>query len=95
MDDGFLQRRADHKTLPKEGTLMEQRISYILKTAANWAGPIGRFRLVVDKRYADNLVSCCGQGVRKIGPTKFEMTKTNFTPTADLSILILTTHVED
>ena len=27
----------------------EERIDYILKTGANWSGPIGDFRLVVDK----------------------------------------------
>ncbi len=40
--------------------LQELRISYILKTGGNWAGPIGTFRLVVDKGSADNLVSFCG-----------------------------------
>jgi hypothetical protein len=96
LDDGFIESaRRIQKALPQEGTLVERRISYIRKTAANWSGPIGNFHLVVDKQYPDNLVSFCGQGVRKIGPTTFEMTKTNFTPAEDLSILILTTHVED
>jgi hypothetical protein len=96
LDDDFIQSaRRIQKALPKEETLVERRISYILKTAANWSGPIGNFRLVVDKQYPDNLVSFCGQGVRKTGPTTFEMTKTDFTPTENLSILILTTHVED
>jgi hypothetical protein len=96
LDDGFIQSaRRIEKMLPKEGTLIEQRISYILKTAANWSGPIKAFHLVVDKQYPDNLVSFCGQGVRKTGPPTFEMTKTNFTPTEDLSILILTTHGGD
>ena len=35
--------------------------------------PIGRFRLVVDKGAPGNLVSFCGEGVRKISPTRFEM----------------------
>jgi hypothetical protein len=96
LDDDFIQSaRRIEKNLPKEKALMERRISYILKTAANWSGPIKSFHLVVDKQYPDNLVSFCGQGVRKIGPTTFEMTKTNFTPTEDLSILILTTHSDD
>jgi hypothetical protein len=50
----------------------EQRISYILTTGANWAGPIQEFRLVVDKGAPNALVSFCAQGVRKIGPTQFE-----------------------
>jgi hypothetical protein len=67
----------------------EQRIDYILRTGANWSGPIGQFHLAVDKGEAGNLVSFCGQGVRKTSDTKFEMTKTNFSPEGDLAVLIL------
>lgn len=69
--------------------MSEERIDYILKTGANWAGPIRDFRLVVDKGEAANLVSFCGDGVRKIAPTRFEMRRTNFVPTQDFSVLIL------
>ena len=51
----------------------EQRIGYILTTGGNWRSPIGDFRLVVDKGAPANLVSFCGEGVRKISPTRFEM----------------------
>ncbi len=67
----------------------EQRIAYILKTGANWSGPIRDFRLVVDKGDADSLVSFCGEDVKKIGPTRFEMRKINFTPEDDFAVLIL------
>jgi hypothetical protein len=67
----------------------EQRIEYILKTGANWSGPIGDFRLVMDKGSRDNLVSFCGDGVKKIGPTQFEMRKKNFTPQGNFAVLIL------
>lgn len=67
----------------------EERIEYILKTGANWAGPIRDFRLTVDKGDATSLISFCGQGVKRISPTRFEMRATDFTPERDLSILIL------
>jgi uncharacterized protein DUF4424 len=67
----------------------QSTIHYILTTGANWAGPIQDFRLVVDKGNPSYLVSFCGEGVKKIGPTQFEMRKTNFTPNADLRVLIL------
>ena len=67
----------------------EERIDYILTTGGNWAGPIGDFRLVIDKGSPDTLVSFCGEGVKKIGPTQFEVRKTNFRPDRDLSILFL------
>lgn len=67
----------------------EQRIEYILKTGANWSGPIKDFRLVVDKGWPDNLISFCGDGVKKIGATQFEMRKTNFVPDGNFAVLIL------
>ncbi|NVN86588.1 MAG: DUF4424 domain-containing protein [Rhodopseudomonas sp.] len=67
----------------------EFRIAYVLKTGANWAGPIGDFRLTVDKGEPTALVSFCETGVKKVGPTTFEVRKTNFTPTRDLDILIV------
>jgi len=67
----------------------EERIDYVLTTGANWKKPIGDFRLVVDKSDTDSLVSFCGDGVRKISPTQFEVRHTNWTPTRELSILIL------
>jgi hypothetical protein len=67
----------------------EERIEYVLRTGANWAGPIGSFRLVVDKGDADSLISFCGEGVKRLSPTQFEMRATDFVPRRDLSILIL------
>lgn len=67
----------------------EQRIDYILKTGANWSGPIKEFRLVVDKGEPDNLVTFCGQDVKKISDTQFELRRVDFTPDGNLSVLIL------
>ena len=67
----------------------DQRIEYILTTGANWSGPIREFRLVVDKGDPGNLVSFCGDGVKKIGPTQFEMRKNDFMPDRNLYVLIL------
>ena len=69
--------------------MSEQRIDYVLKTGANWAGPIGEFRLVVDKGDPTSLVSFCADGVRKIAPTRFEVRRANFVPQQDFSVLIL------
>lgn len=67
----------------------EQRIGYILTTGGNWRSPIGDFRLVVDKGAPGNLVSFCGEGIRKISPTRFEMRRKNWRPDRDLKILIV------
>jgi len=68
----------------------EERINYVLRTGANWAGPIGRFHLTVDKGAPNTLISFCGEGVRKLDATRFEMSASDFTPKDDLHILILT-----
>lgn len=70
--------------------LFEGRLAYILTTGGNWAtGSIGKFKLTVDKTYADSLVSFCGKGVKKTSPTTFEMTAEDFYPERDLDILFL------
>jgi hypothetical protein len=67
----------------------EQWISYILTTGANWSGPIGKFKLTVDKAREKDFVSFCGTGVKKVGPTTFEMSATDFYPQKDLHVLFL------
>jgi hypothetical protein len=63
-------------------------IEYVLRTANSWAGPIGKFRLTIDKEKPENVVSLCADGIRKTGPTTFVMEKTDYVPDRDLQILI-------
>jgi len=93
-DDAF---QAGARRMRSRGLyLSETWVDYILTTGANWAEPIGDFRLVVDKGSSRNLVSFCGEGVRKISSTRFEIRRRNYTPTSDLSVLILTgTRIDD
>ncbi|NKL35349.1 DUF4424 domain-containing protein [Rhizobium leguminosarum bv. viciae] len=67
----------------------ESWISYVLSTGANWAGPIKRFQLTIDKGKPGSLISFCGSNVQKIGPTTFRMTAEDFDPEKDFDILIL------
>lgn len=64
-------------------------IAYVLRTANSWAGPIGTFRLTLDKGAPDNIISLCAEGVSKTGPTTFVIEKTNYTPARDLEILVV------
>ena len=89
IDDAFL---AAIDRLARRGTpeyVSEQRVSYILTTGGGWASPIGDFRLVVDKGAPENIVSFCGESVRRISPTRFEMRRRNWRPDRDLHVLIL------
>lgn len=85
-DKRSVSRRADD---PNPLPYGETWISYILSSGRNWRGPIGSFRLVVDKDKPGNLVSFCMTGVRKISPTRFEVRKSQFEPKGDLDILIV------
>ncbi len=66
------------------------RTDYILKTANNWNGPIGRFHITLDKLKPDNVLSLCWDGaLKKTGPATFEDARVNFTPTRDIHMLVL------
>ena len=69
--------------------LAATQIEYILTTANTWAGPIGRFRLVIDKKRRDSIVTLCWKGLKRISPTRFESVKQDFRPRRDLEILFL------
>lgn len=92
MDDAFENAvrkaaKSDPDGYPK---YFENRIAYILTTGGNWAsGNIANFKLTIDKGNAANLVSFCGDNVRKVGPTAFEMTAKDFYPERDIDILML------
>lgn len=69
--------------------LQEERIEYIVTTANNWAAPIGRFTLTVDKGSTDALVSFCGEGVSKTAPTQFQLTAADYVAERELEVLIV------
>lgn len=94
VDQAFL-RGYDHRRYRTDGTVndtvlpVETWLSYVLKTGANWKGPIKRFKLTVDKGSPQSLVSLCMDGLKKITPTRFEVIKTDFEPTSDIDILFV------
>jgi hypothetical protein len=62
-------------------------ISYVLETGKNWNGPIGRFRLIVDKISPDVLTAFCPPSAKKTSPTTFEWSAENFEPKGDLAVV--------
>ena len=92
VDDAFMAalRAAPRMPDSEMANLTESRVRYVLTTGANWARPIGDFRMVIDKLSPSNLVSFCGTGVRRISPTQFEVRYRNFTPRQDVAVLVLT-----
>jgi hypothetical protein len=78
------------KSGPNGAYLQAYTTEFVLKTANNWKGPIGRFRLALDKIKPDNVLSLCWDGdLKKTGATTFEAVRENFAPTRDIKLLVL------
>ncbi len=71
-----------------KAAIQERRISYVLKTGANWAGPIKAFRLAVDGGKG-RLVSFCHAGLNPASGNASEFEAKDFVPTQNLKILIV------
>jgi hypothetical protein len=92
MDDAFVRAARERLNAIRNAPnpyLSEQRIAYVLTTGNNWASPIKSFRLVVDKGEPEALVSFCGENVRRISPTQFEMRATDFAPQREFDMLVV------
>ena len=82
--------RAELKLPSQEFEVLAGReLKYVLTTAGNWLGPIGKFRLTVDKSTPDALVSLCAHGIKRTGPTTFELSRDNYRPAEDLKVLFV------
>lgn len=90
MDASF--RKAMKRLFARKPNGFMRELHYILTTAANWSGQIGDFRVTIDKGKPENLISLCIDGIRKTGPTTFEMRAKDFVPVRDLKILLLEPH---
>lgn len=71
----------------KEGSA--DQIDYILKTGANWAGPIRHFHLAIRKDRSDQFVFLCAESVRRQDALTFVIDKTDFVPRSDLKIIFI------
>ncbi len=69
--------------------IQERRINYVLKTGANWAGPIRSFKLTIDPGASDRLVSFCPGRLKPAASNALEFTAKDFKPEDDLKILIV------
>jgi len=87
MDRDFV--RSAKRLMAKHPNGLMRELHYILTTASNWQGSIGEFNLTIDKGSPRNLVSLCINGIRKTGPSTFELNRKNFVPEQDLKLLIL------
>lgn len=79
-------RRAFRRKLGYEFTT----VTHNLSLSQAWREPIARYRLVVDKSEAADLLAFCPLAARRISPTTFEWTASDFTPDQRIGVLFLT-----
>lgn len=73
----------------QDALIGERTMGYVLKTGANWAKPIGTFHLTIEKDAPEQLITLCAEGLKKTGPTRFELTRKDFSPEQDIRIMML------
>jgi hypothetical protein len=78
-----------HPVKPDQPAIYEKRIQYILTTANNWSGPIRNFRLTVIADSPDDIVLTCMPGLKRIAPTRYQLSRADFRPASELDLLIL------
>lgn len=78
----LLRRSSDH-------LLDGYALKYVLSTGSNWLGPIGTFRLIVEKSSPRVVVSLCAPGIKRASPTTLALSRRNFRPGSDLKVLFL------
>ncbi len=83
----------DRKVADGSGVILSPGyVDYILTTGANWKGPIGKFRLTIQKQNPEDKLSFCGTDVKKVDPRTFVMERTGFTPEQDLHLMFVHEH---
>jgi hypothetical protein len=87
--EGELRYRRLDGAAPGERNYGASDVGYILTTGANWAGPIGRFRLVVEVPNAWDSVFLCLEGAERVAPNRIEAELTDFWPSHDLEVMFL------
>jgi hypothetical protein len=82
---------ARNRSNPQSGNMLTALTTdYVLSTGNNWKGPIGRFRLSVDKLRHENVMSICWDGdLKPLGTEGFEYARANFAPKSDIRLLVL------
>ncbi len=89
IDDAFARAVRAGIARSAQQVLAGYELNYVLTTAGNWMGPIRNFRLTVEKSSPDALVSLCGAGIRRAGPTSFVLSAEDYIPDRDLAILFV------
>ena len=75
---------------PKRKMRFYTQLGYILTTGANWAKPIGKFTLTIERSPGQLVSLCWDKSLRKTGPNVFRAEKSDFLPKKDLDVIFFT-----
>ena len=76
-------------------SLWERTVRYILTTANNWNGPIRKFHVTVLSDASEDIVLTCLPGLKRTGDTRYEVSHSDWRPTAEIELMILQAHKPD
>ena len=68
---------------------LTRELSYVLTTGANWAKPIGKFTLTIERKPNELVSLCWDKSLKKISATQFRAVKTNFIPKKDIDVVFI------
>lgn len=89
MDQAFINAAEKALKQSPQDVLAGTELKYVLTTAGNWLGPIGKFTLTLEKPSPEALVSLCAVGIKRAGPTTFVLSAEDYAPERDLDILFV------
>jgi hypothetical protein len=89
MDQAFIDAAAKALKQSSQDILASTELKYVLTTARNWLGLIGKFTLTLEKASPQALVSLCAAGIKRAGPTSFALSAEDYVPERDLDILFV------
>ena len=72
-----------------EETMRGTELRYVVTTAGNWLGPIGRFSLRIEKGAPDNIIATCWKDLKPSGGDAMVFEADDFQPEDDLRFLLV------
>ena len=64
-------------------------LRYVVVTAGNWLGPIGKFSMTIDKGIPETMLATCWKGLKQTGQQTMGFEQEYFQPEDDVNIILI------
>ncbi len=64
-------------------------LRYVIVTASNWLGSIGKFSVTIDKGSPETMLATCWKGLKQTGTQRVGLEEENFQPEEDINVLLI------